>query len=381
MVVEPHEHIDTDAQLSRALEDLCNSEICAFDLEFDRDRHFYGFTLCLVQIASPTAIYLIDPMSEIDLRPLFDFFENERTLKIAHCPGEDIRLLHTINCFPKHLFDTEVCAKLLNYPRTSLGAMVETFFNITLDKNLQTSAWHHRPLSEAQLQYAAADVRYLIPMYKKLEEVCNKSAVKEYILQEQQLLNTEDKSLQKKENFLKKSDFRNYSPFDNHILNGLLTYRDALAEKRNRSPHFIFSDTAIRDLVENKENIEVVFQGKGIPNYMKSREWRYKWTRRIEKYCAEAEQLELSKSIERSQNGSRESGHKMREIKQSIFTPIQKIIADDLGENAVRYVFSTNTINELLRQNISISDLKPQYRQDLVKNAAKKLGADISEYL
>lgn len=381
MVTSPYEYIDTNAQLTRALADLSNSEVCAFDLEFDRDRHFYGFTLCLVQIASPTAIYLIDPMSEVELRPLFDFFENSKILKIAHCPGEDIRLLHTINCFPKQLFDTEVCAKLLNYPRTSLGSMVDTFFGIVLDKNLQTSAWHNRPLSQAQMHYAAADVRYLIPMYKKLEEVCNKSGVKEYVRQQQELLNTEDKSLQKKENFLKKSDLRNYSPFENHILNGLLAYRDSLAEKRNRSPHFIFSDAAIRSLVEHKENIEVVFRGKGIPNYMKSREWRMRWKRRIDKFGAEAERLNLSKSIEKTENGTRESGTKMREIKQKIFIPIQKLITEELGENAVRYVFSTNTINDLLRQNISISDLKPQYRQDLVINAAKEIGVDIAAYL
>ncbi len=378
----PFQLVDKPEQFDNVMNSLSRSSVWALDLEFDRDRHFYGFTLCLIQIANEKGeIYLIDPMNGLDLQPLFHLLENDQILKIMHTPGEDIRLLHSLKCFPQNMFDTEVCAKLLNYPKVSLGSMVERFFDIILDKNQQTSAWHNRPLSDAQMSYAASDVRYLIPLYRKLMPLIEASPFKEYVLQEQELLNTEIHILQKKQSFLKKADIHNFSPLDCHILNGLLTYRDHLAEKRNRSPHFIFPDTAIRDLVHHKEDISFIFHGKGIPAYMKTGSWRNRWQRKINQYRLEAEELNLGGQTGTTNNNGKQDLHKIRYLKDTVFIPIQNEISSIIGENAIRYVFSTNTINDLLRKNILISGLKPVYRQQLVLDAGKKLGKDLSAFI
>jgi ribonuclease D len=53
----------------------------------------------------------------------------------------------------------------------SLAALVEHFFKITLDKTFQKTDWGVRPLSSAQLEYAASDTEWCYRIYEKLRGI------------------------------------------------------------------------------------------------------------------------------------------------------------------------------------------------------------------
>ncbi|MFN4152481.1 MAG: ribonuclease D, partial [Candidatus Sericytochromatia bacterium] len=118
------EYINNNKLLDSCIKYLSSVNSFAFDLEFDHYRFSYGFNLCLIQIATDKRCFVIDPISKIDLNPLFDLFEDEKILKIVHSSGEDLRLLNQMNCYPKNLFDTDIVTKFLNYDLTSLSAML-----------------------------------------------------------------------------------------------------------------------------------------------------------------------------------------------------------------------------------------------------------------
>ena len=54
--------------------------------------------------------------------------------------------------------------------RPAFGTLVNDFLGIELDKGEARTNWLARPLSARQLDYAAADVFYLLPLYQKLLE-------------------------------------------------------------------------------------------------------------------------------------------------------------------------------------------------------------------
>jgi ribonuclease D len=96
--------VENQKALLECLDSLKDTKEIALDLEFDRDRFAYGFTLCLIQVSDGKMSWLIDPLTGIDLKPLYRFLEQEVPLKIMHAPGEDLNLLHQPKVLVQHFF-------------------------------------------------------------------------------------------------------------------------------------------------------------------------------------------------------------------------------------------------------------------------------------
>jgi ribonuclease D len=65
---------------------------------------------------------------------------------------------------PRHIFDTELAGRLLNYPRVGLASMVEELLGYRLSKEHSAVDWSTRPLPEPWLSYAALDVEMLVEL-------------------------------------------------------------------------------------------------------------------------------------------------------------------------------------------------------------------------
>lgn len=134
----------------------------ALDTEFIRERTFFP-QLALVQLAVPGEVLLVDPLApgmDAALRPLL---RNSSVTKLMHSASEDLQALRRgCGALPEPLFDTQAAAAL-----AGLGAglgyqkLVEQVTGLVLAKGETRSDWLRRPLSEAQREYAADDVRHL----------------------------------------------------------------------------------------------------------------------------------------------------------------------------------------------------------------------------
>ena len=87
---------------------------------------------------------------------------------MIHAAGQDLPCLYEVGLVPRTLFDTELAARLLGYPRVALGTMIEELLGVRLLKEHSASDWSKRPLPEEWLIYAALDVELLIELRDRL---------------------------------------------------------------------------------------------------------------------------------------------------------------------------------------------------------------------
>jgi ribonuclease D len=100
--------------------------------------------------------------------------EDARVRKVLHHAMFDLRFLaHRWDVIPANVVCTKIASKLAEpeAPKEdhSLAPLVKRYLGISLDKSAQTSEWTAE-LSDAQVRYAADDVRYLVPLFDRLNE-------------------------------------------------------------------------------------------------------------------------------------------------------------------------------------------------------------------
>ncbi len=168
--------IDTPDALDAAIATLQGSPWWGIDTEFLRERTYYP-KLCLVQIATGNADFVIDAIALPDLSRLGEMLERDRKVKIVHAARQDLEALQRAGVTTlTDLFDTQTAASLLGHPdQVSYAWLVEHYFGLTLDKSQTRTDWTQRPLSAAQLSYALDDVRYLGTLYENLREALDAS--------------------------------------------------------------------------------------------------------------------------------------------------------------------------------------------------------------
>ena len=167
------EVVDTPEALDALIADVRQHPFVAYDTEFIGEESFYP-KLCLVQVATPTAIALVDPVpfaaAGRDLGDLFRAIAEPGRTILVHSGDTDIDILRRgAGIEPSAVFDTQVAAALAWLPwPSSLGNVLETLTGYRLGKAHTFTNWDARPLTPAQLGYAADDVRYMHLIWQEL---------------------------------------------------------------------------------------------------------------------------------------------------------------------------------------------------------------------
>lgn len=156
-------------QLQQVCAALRHQDFVALDTEFIRERTYYP-QLCLIQAANDQSLVCVDPFGLDDLTPLIDLLNDPKITKVLHAARQDMEIFYQLSGdTPQPLFDTQIAAGLIGYAdQTGYAEMVKALLGVTLDKSQARTRWQQRPLTEAQLSYAADDVRYLVKLYKLL---------------------------------------------------------------------------------------------------------------------------------------------------------------------------------------------------------------------
>ena len=165
----PH-WIDDPAELSRRLAD--RPVRVGLDTEFVRERTYWP-QLALVQIAlggGANDILLVDPLVPGMPAALAPLLADPAVLKLMHSAGEDlIALRHACGVVPAPLFDTQIAAALAGVGAgVGYQRLVQDLLGVALPKGETRSDWLRRPLSPAQLEYAADDVLHLFALHDHL---------------------------------------------------------------------------------------------------------------------------------------------------------------------------------------------------------------------
>jgi ribonuclease D len=161
------QYINTPDQLATLCEQIKKESWLALDTEFLREKTYYP-KFCLLQIATPEWVACIDPIALPDLNALFETLYNPAIVKVFHSCRQDLEIFHqSTGKLPSPIFDTQVAAPLLGFQDNPGYAMlVSSLLGINLNKAHTRADWSKRPLTEAQIEYAADDVIYLCQIYQ-----------------------------------------------------------------------------------------------------------------------------------------------------------------------------------------------------------------------
>lgn len=163
--------ITNNADLAAFCDRLASAPFIAVDTEFMRETTFWP-KLCLIQAASPDEAQCIDPLAEgLDLEPFLRLLTNTSITKVFHAARQDVEIFHNLGAMPEPLFDSQVAAMAAGFgDQVSYDSLVRQMLKKDIDKGSRFTDWSRRPLSDAQLNYALADVVYLAQLYPKLRE-------------------------------------------------------------------------------------------------------------------------------------------------------------------------------------------------------------------
>lgn len=161
--------VTTPADLDSCCAHLAECSRLGLDTEFVGETSYHP-ELCLVQVATETALYLIDPFAFESLGAFWKFVASPTHQVVVHAGREEVRLCHlAFGQVPARLFDLQIAAGLAGLPYPlGHGALVFHALGKKLPKGETLTEWRRRPLTPSQIHYAFDDVRHLLAIQEKL---------------------------------------------------------------------------------------------------------------------------------------------------------------------------------------------------------------------
>ncbi len=179
------EIISTPEGLAQCCDYLQTCPVIGFDTEFVGEETYHP-RLCLVQVATPERLYLIDPLATGPLDAFWRLLLDPARQVVVHAGREEVRLCRLWSGqAPANLFDLQLAAGLtgLPYPMGH-GPLVGQVLGVRLAKGETLTEWRRRPLTPEQVRYAFDDVRYLLRVHERLAQRLQKLGREEWAAEE-----------------------------------------------------------------------------------------------------------------------------------------------------------------------------------------------------
>jgi ribonuclease D len=227
------------------------------DTEFLRERTYWS-KLCLIQMALPGAgeAVLIDPIEgpDMSLEPLYDLFRHEATVKVFHAARQDLEIFFVEGgVFPKPLFDTQVAAMVCGFgEQVGYETLVKKIARADLDKTSRFTDWSRRPLSDAQKEYALADVTHLRVIYEWLAAQLKKNGRAEWVAEELAVLTDPATYTIQPDEAWQRIKTRTTSGRFLAVVKALARFREAYAQDQNVPRSRVMKDDALLELASTR---------------------------------------------------------------------------------------------------------------------------------
>jgi len=289
----PVDYVDSAAGLSRVCEHLATVERFALDTEFVGERSYFP-KLEMVQVATDERVALIDCSAVSDLGPLFAILADEKIEKILHAAQQDLDLFKSLaGAFPRPVIDTQMASAMAGYgAQVGYAQLLERLLGVALEKTETLSDWSRRPLSKAQLEYAADDVRYLLPLHDELRARLVELERWQWLVEECRLLEESSRGLEvdPREAYLRVRGRGSLRPRGLAVLRELAAWREELARERDKPRFSVARDEALVEIARRAPGDAAALRGM---RALRSRELE----RRADEIVAQVERaLALPKS-------------------------------------------------------------------------------------
>ncbi len=228
------------------------------DTEFLRERTYYS-KLCLIQLAyrdkSGEDAVIVDPLVDgLSMEPLYDLFRNPDVVKVFHAARQDLEIFYVDgDLIPYPLFDTQVAAMVCGYgEQVGYETLVRKIAKADLDKSSRFTDWSRRPLTDAQLKYALADVTHLRDIYEVLSARLRKSGRERWVAEELAVLLDPSTYQSHPEEAWMRVKTRTTTGRFLAIVRELARFRESYAQERDIPRSRVYKDDALVELASTK---------------------------------------------------------------------------------------------------------------------------------
>jgi len=242
-----------NAELVAVCERFCHHEFVTVDTEFLRETTFWP-QVCVIQVASPEEAIAIDALAEgIDLTPFLSLMANPNIVKVFHAARQDIEIIWRLaRLIPTPLFDTQVAAMVCGFgEQASYLELVKAITRANIDKSSRFTDWSRRPLSEAQIEYAIADVTHLRDVYVELHKRLKRSNRLDWLVDEMQILSSPATYEQHPMNAWERLRHKIRKPRDLAVLMELAAWREIEAQSRDVPRSRVLKDDILLEVVQS----------------------------------------------------------------------------------------------------------------------------------
>ena len=259
--------ITDDDTLNKFYNQCIKEKILAIDTEFIRENTYYP-SLCLIQIAGSDFAGAIDPLSGVDLKPIWKLLINKNILKVFHAARQDIEIfLNLTGKIPYPIYDTQIAAMFCGLgDQIGYERLVNRFLNLPVNKEHQFTNWQQRPLSKQQIDYAISDVTHLIKIYPLINKLIEDSNRTEWVDKEMMYLS--DKSLYHIEpnEVWKRIKLKNSKPQILNTLKHLAMWRENECRERDIPRNKLIRDDALINIsYASSKTIDELKKIRGLP--------------------------------------------------------------------------------------------------------------------
>jgi ribonuclease D len=245
--------VTSDTQLRQLVDRLAGHGHVAFDTEFVSE-HTYRSQLCLIQVAAPDTLAVIDTLKVRELEPFWQLLTDPGRTTIVHAGREEMGfILQAIRARPASLFDVQVAAGLVDhdYP-AGYASIVRRFLNLPTNKGETRTDWRQRPLSPAQLEYAIDDVRHLEKLWRKLQGKLESTGRAAWMASEMAVWQDDVEESFIRKRWRRVSGLNGLSRRELAIARELWHWRDSVAESRDMPPKRVLRDDLLVELCKRK---------------------------------------------------------------------------------------------------------------------------------
>lgn len=250
--------ITTTQDLALFCEAARKGPYVTLDTEFLRERTYYA-QLCLIQMALPDKgeAVLVDPIAggeALSLAPLYDLFRDTSVVKVLHAARQDLEIFwHDGGVMPVPMFDTQVAAMVCGFgEQVGYETLVRKISRASVDKTSRFTDWSRRPLTEAQMAYAIADVTHLRDIYEHLAAELRRSERTHWVEEELAVLTDPATYVVDPQEAWRRVKTRTTSGRFLGIVRELARFREEFAQARNIPRSRVYKDDALLELASNK---------------------------------------------------------------------------------------------------------------------------------